>query len=77
MLLSGYIKFSDSLPGLGMWFVLAVLLLFTSRYIVDKFMLPGRLLDEEIKNDKNWGAAFVEGATAIAIALLVNVCFLT
>lgn len=77
VLLSGYIKFSDSLPGLGMWFVLAALLLLTSRYMVDKFMLPGGLLDEEIKNDKNWGAAFVEGATAIAIAFLVNASFLT
>lgn len=76
VLLSGYIKFSDSLPGLGVWFVIAALLLLTSRYMVDKVMLPGALLDEEIKNDKNWGAAFVEGTAAIALALIVNACFL-
>ncbi len=76
VLLSGYIKFSDSLPGLGVWFVVAALLLLTSRYMVDKFMLPGELLDEEIKNDQNWGAAFVEGTTAIAFAFIINACFL-
>jgi uncharacterized membrane protein YjfL (UPF0719 family) len=75
ILLSGYIKHFDSLPGLGVWFVLAVFLLFTSRYMVDKLMLPGALLDEEVKNDKNWGAALVEGTAAIAIAFIVNACF--
>ena len=77
VLLSGYIQFSDSLPGLAVWFALASLLLLTSRYMVDKFMLPGQLLDEEIMNDRNWGAAFVEGTTAIVFAFIINACFLS
>ena len=76
VLLSGYIKVSDSLPGLGVWFLIAVFLLLTSRYMVDKWILPGALLDEEIEHDKNWGAAFVEGAAAIAIAFIITACFL-
>lgn len=76
VLLSGYIKASDSLPGFGVWFLIAVFLLLTSRYMVDKWMLPGALLDEEIEHDKNWGAACVEGAAAIAIAFLITACFL-
>ena len=59
-----------------MWFLIAVFLLLTSRYMVDKWMLPGALLDEEIEHDKNWGAACVEGAAAIAIAFLITACFL-
>jgi uncharacterized membrane protein YjfL (UPF0719 family) len=58
------------------WFLIAVFLLLTSRYMVDKWMLPGALLDEEIEHDNNWGAACVEGAAAIAIAFLINACFL-
>ena len=76
VLLSGFIRQSDSLPALGVWFVISSLLLLTSRYLVDKFMLPGQLLDEEVKSDRNWGAALVEGASAIAISFIVNACFL-
>lgn len=76
VLLSGYIKQFDSLPGLGVWFVVAAFLLFTIRYLVDKLVLPGALLDEEVKNDRNWGAALVEGTAAIAIAFIVNASFL-
>lgn len=76
VLLSGYITYSSSLPGLALWFVLGVFLLIVSRYMVDKFMLPGDLLDEEIARDRNWGAAFVEGISALTVALIVNACFL-
>ena len=38
-------------------------------------MLPGSLLDEEISKDQNWGAAIVEGASAIGIALVLTAVF--
>ncbi|MEE2962393.1 MAG: DUF350 domain-containing protein [Myxococcota bacterium] len=76
VLLSGYIKFADSLPGLAVWFVIAVFLLLTSRYMVDKLILPSALLDEEIATDQNWGAALIEGSSAIVIAFIINACFL-
>ncbi|MBN1961163.1 MAG: DUF350 domain-containing protein [Deltaproteobacteria bacterium] len=75
ILLSGYIKHFDTIIGICVWFVIAVFLLLTTRYIVDKLILPGALLDEEVKNDRNWGAALVEGAAAITIAFIVNACF--
>jgi uncharacterized membrane protein YjfL (UPF0719 family) len=75
LLLSDFIMKSDSLPGFVVWFLLSALLLLTCRYMVDKIILPGQLLDEEISKDRNWGAALVEGSMAIIIALLINSVF--
>ena len=75
ILLSGYIMHYDSLPGFAIWFVISVFFLVTCRYLLDKIMLPGSLLDEEISRDQNWGAALIEGGMAIIIALLVTAAF--
>ena len=32
----------------------------------------GDRLDREIKNDKNWGAALVEGCVGVGVALISN-----
>ncbi|KAA3615683.1 MAG: DUF350 domain-containing protein [Calditrichaeota bacterium] len=76
ILLSGYIISYSSLPGFAVWFVMGLFVLMVSRYIVDKMMLPGSLLDEEISKDHNWGAALVEGTVAVGIALLMVPAFL-
>ncbi len=76
ILLSGYIMRYDSLLGFVIWFVLSVFFLVVSRYIVDKFIIPGSLLDEEISKDQNWGAALIEGGMAIVLALLLVPAFL-
>ena len=76
ILLSGYLTSYSSLLGFALWFVIGLIVLLASRYIVDKFMLPGSLLDEEISNDQNWGAALLEGSVAIGIALLMVPAFL-
>ena len=76
ILLSGFIVRFDSLPGFLLWFVASLFFLLVSRYIVDKLLLPGALLDEEISEDQNWGAALIEGGVAIIIALLIVPVFL-
>ncbi len=75
ILLSGFIIKSDSLPGFAVWFLLSSLLLIICRYITDKLILPGSLLDEEISRDRNWGAALVEGLMAVIFAVLINALF--
>lgn len=77
LLLSGYIHHSSSLVGMLAWFAICVGLLLATRYLVDKLMLPGRLLDEEVAEDKNWGAALIEGCSAVVVAAVVNACFLS
>ena len=75
ILLADYIAAYDSLPGLIFWLPLSFFFLITGRYIADKMLLPGALLDEEISQDRNWGAALIEGAVAIIIALVVGNLF--
>ena len=76
ILLSGYLMSYNSILGFLLWFVIGLIVLLASRYIVDKLMLPGSLLDEEITNDQNWGAALLEGSIAVGIALLMVPAFL-
>ena len=75
LLLSDFVVKSDSLVGFVVWFFLSALLLVINRYLVDKIILPGQLLDEEISKDQNWGAALVEGGMAVMIAFLMNAAF--
>lgn len=75
ILLSGYIMKYDSLVGLAVWFIIGAFLLLTCRYLIDKIILPGALLDEEVSQDHNWGATMVEGSAAIGLALLLSAVF--
>ncbi len=75
VVLSGYILRSDSIVGLALWFVLSAFLLLVLRYVVDKLLLPGKILDEEISQDRNWGAALVEGSAALGLALILTAAF--
>lgn len=75
VLLSGYMAKHDSILGLVAWFILGTIALFIARMLVDKFILPGSLLDEEIQRDHNWGAAIIEGSTAIIFAFILNAAF--
>ncbi len=72
LILSGYLMKSDSLLGLAVWFVISSFLLLTCRYLVDKIILPGSLLDEEISKDRNWGAAIIEGSAALGLAFILT-----
>ncbi|MDQ8184746.1 DUF350 domain-containing protein [Pelagicoccus sp. SDUM812002] len=75
ILLSSYIVSSSSILGLALWFVICVFLLSVSRFAIDRVILPGSPLDEEISKDRNWGAALIEGAAAIGLALILTTLF--
>ncbi len=75
VLISSYLEENESLAGLGAWFLIGTALLILSRYIVDKAILPGVLLDEEIKLDQNWGAALIEGGIAIMLSFILIATF--
>ena len=75
ILLADYIAAYNSIPGLIFLIPISFFFLITGRYIADKMLLPGALLDEEISQDHNWGAALIEGAVAIIIALVVGNLF--
>ncbi len=75
LLLADYINAYDSIFGLIFWIPISFFFLITGRYIADKMLLPGALLDDEISKDHNWGAALIEGGLAIIIALVVGSLF--
>lgn len=74
-ILSAEISHNDSLVALAAWGVIAALLLIFSRFLVDRFLLPGSPLDHEIATDRNWGAALIEGSVALGLAFIINASF--
>jgi uncharacterized membrane protein YjfL (UPF0719 family) len=75
IVLSSYIVSSGSILGLALWFLISAFLLSVSRFAIDRFILPGSPLDAEISKDRNWGAALIEGAAAIGLALILSTLF--
>lgn len=75
ILLSGYLMKYDSLIGLALWFIISAFLLAVCRTLIDKILLPKASLDAEISEDRNWGAALIEGSGAIGLALVLTSLF--
>ncbi|MGL1901598.1 MAG: DUF350 domain-containing protein [Fibrobacterales bacterium] len=65
------ITYTDSLIVLIAWVVLSMFLLITVRYMIDKVMLPGCLMNREISEDHNWGSAIIEGVLLIGFSVLL------
>merc|ERR1711865_504625 len=73
------IRKTDSVLTFWVWFVLGSILLVFVRVLIDKVILPGESLDDEIQRKQhnsthgNWGAAVVEGGILVVAALMVGV----
>lgn len=72
ILLSGYLIKYDSFLGLALWFMCGAFFFVVGRYLIDKIILPNASLDAEISEDRNWGAALIEGCGAIGLALILT-----
>ncbi len=62
---------SESLAAFAIYFALGSIVLVALRWMLSKFILPiraGRTVDDEIKQDQNWGLALVEACISIAVA---------
>ena len=75
MLLSSFILKHESLIGLIVWFLIAAILMPLCRFCTDRLLLPHAKLNDEISQDRNWGAALIEGTSAITIALILGTLF--
>jgi uncharacterized membrane protein YjfL (UPF0719 family) len=75
VIMSNTLKVTESLAAFGVWFVTGLVLLVITRFLVDRLILPGNKLDKEITEDRNWGAALIEGGAAIIVALILNASF--
>ena len=76
LLLNAYLRMYSSMLGFIAWAALGTILLLTCRYMVDKLIIGGHSLDSEISQDRNWGAAFIEGFSSIVLAILVSSAYL-
>ena len=76
ILMSHSIMITNSIPAFFVWFINGMVLIIISRFVVDKIILPRHKLDDEIRRDKNWGVALIEGGAAIIVALLINASFI-
>jgi len=75
IILSNTVRHTVSLPAFFAWFLNGVALILVTRILVDKLLLPGHKLDDEISKDQNWGVALVEGGSAVMVAYLLNASF--
>ena len=75
ILLSFFIATYDSILGLIIWALLAIIMLAIVRFVVDKLILPNHSLSKELSEDRNWGAAAIEAITAIGTAMIITGAF--
>jgi uncharacterized membrane protein YjfL (UPF0719 family) len=75
IMLSYATREAHSLPLFLVWFVLSSVLLVLLRLFVDRLLLPGHSLDQEISRDQNWGVALLEGAAAVVVSLILISAF--
>jgi len=75
ILLSFFIGTYDSILGLIIWALLAIIMLAIVRFVVDKLILPNHSLSAELSEDRNWGAAAIEAITAIGTAMIITGAF--
>ncbi len=52
--------------------VFGTLVLISLGFVIDKIIIPGSKLDDEIRRDQNWGAAIVVGSLKFGMTLLLN-----
>jgi len=72
ILLQTPISRSDSIIAFWVWSFLGFIALGLMRIFVDKIILFRESLTKEIIEDRNWGAALIEGGTSILLTLVMT-----
>ena len=66
-----FTSWADSLAGFAVYAVLGFILLYAIRFAVDKTLFPRVNVSDELANDRNLGAAFIESAALISVSLIL------
>lgn len=74
-LMSVPLKQSYSLVWFLAWFVVGNATLAAFRWVMDHLIISSEALDQEIHQDKNWGAAALEGGFSVAAVLILQNLF--
>jgi uncharacterized membrane protein YjfL (UPF0719 family) len=63
-----FTSIGEGMASYGIFTLIAAAILFVSRRLVDLVILTGTTISHEIAKDQNYGAAFIEGTSVIAMA---------
>jgi len=70
-----FYSWTENLIQFGWYFICAVFLLFISRFVIDWVLLPNRTLHQEIVEDQNVNAGYMEGGLLIGLAAVISIMF--
>jgi len=66
-----FVSWSENLTTFGYYAAAALVLLVVGHFAIDALFLPGRTLHEEIAEDKNVNAGYLEGGLLVALSVVV------
>ncbi|HBP17035.1 MAG TPA: hypothetical protein DEA08_04465 [Planctomycetes bacterium] len=66
-----FTSWEEHLERFAIYLVFALLLLTVGRFVVDRAFFPGRTLHEEIAQDRNLNAGYLEGGLLLGLASIV------
>ena len=66
-----FVSWEEHLERFAIYLVFALLLLTVGRFVVDRAFFPGRTLHEEIAQDRNINAGYLEGGLLLGLASIV------
>ena len=73
--LSHPIAQSASVVLFALWTLVGMISLSVLRVLVDWLIFPRHSLNQEIREDQNWGAGLIEGGLAVSVAFLLRGAF--
>ena len=68
-----FLSWSENLLQFGWYFICAVILLLLGRFAIDFVLLPRRTLHQEIVEDRNINAGYLEGGLLMGLAAVISV----
>ena len=67
-----FVNWETGLAGFITFAIAGFVLLYLVRLVVDKIILPGTKVADELAKDRNVGAAFIQSGVVISVALILN-----
>ncbi|MCP4136688.1 MAG: DUF350 domain-containing protein [bacterium] len=67
-----FVSWEENLLRFGWYFLCAILLMLLGRFFIDWVLLPKRTLRQEIVEDRNINAGYLEGGVLIGLAMVIS-----
>jgi len=67
-----FVSWNENLLNFGWYAAAAIVVLTVGRYAIDGLLLPGRTLKQEIVEDRNVNAGYLEGGVLVGLAAVIT-----